>query len=78
MKLHDAWGNSRRAYKTIEEAIENAPTLKGTISLGIGIDSEGVKWYAIGRENEFTNCSAESLKDAESCYEKDWIEYEEA
>lgn len=84
MKLTDMAYNKQKAYRTLQEAydaIKEELTLeelsgKKLISLGIGIDSDGVKWYAIRHENEFTNCLISNLEDL-SWYEEDWIEKEE-
>ncbi len=84
MKLTDMAYNKQKAYRTLKEAydaIKEELTLeelsgKKLISLGIGIDSDGVKWYAIGHENEFTNCLISNLEDL-SWYEENWIEKEE-
>lgn len=84
MRLTDMAYNKRKAYRTLQEAydaIKNELALdelsgKKLISLGIGIDLDGAKWYAIGHENEFTNCLISNLEDL-SWYEEDWIEEEE-
>ena len=82
MKLTDMNYNKRKAYRTLQEALERVDLspeeLAGDkmISVGIGIDSDGVKWYAVGHENEFTNCLISNLQDP-SWYEEGWIEKEE-
>lgn len=71
-----------KGYQTLEEALERVDLTpeemagEEMISVGIGIDLDGVKWYAIGHENEFTNCLISNLEDL-SWYEEDWIEEEE-
>ena len=83
MKLTDMNYNKRKAYRTLQEALERVDLspeeLAGgkMISLGIGRDSDGVKWYAVGHENVFTNCLISNLQDL-SWYEEGWIEKEEA
>lgn len=47
-----------------------------TISVGVGIDADGQKWYAVGSENEFTNCEFRDLKSVDDWYESGWIERE--
>lgn len=80
MRLTKMNGQTERAYKTIEEAISavtfDADELnnKTLVSVGIGIDEEGCRWYAVGGYNEFTNCNYENLADVDSWYESDWIE----
>lgn len=83
MKLTDMNYNKRKAYRTLQEAYDaikeelSLGELSGEkmISLGISIDSDGVKWYAVGHENEFTNCLISNLQDL-SWYEEGWIEKE--
>ena len=73
-----------KAYRTIEEAIkavEFEPEEMDNekyISVGVGIDNEGNRWYAVGPENDFTNCYYENLRDVDDWYEESWIEKEEA
>lgn len=82
MKLTTMWGNRRTAYRTIEEAIgatDFSPfelNNSVAISVGIGIDADGQKWYAVGGEDEFTNCEFRDLKSVDDWYESDWIERE--
>ncbi len=82
MRLTESNYETVEGYQTLKEALDRADLtpeeLAGEemISLGIGIDSDGVKWYAIGHENEFTNCLISNLQDL-SWYEEDWIEKEE-
>lgn len=82
MKLTTMWGNRRTAYRTIEEAIgasDFSPSELDNsiaISVGVGIDADGQKWYAVGSENEFTNCEFRDLKSVDDWYESDWIERE--
>lgn len=82
MKLTTMWGNRRTAYRTIEEAIgatDFSPLELNNsvaISVGIGIDADGQKWYAVGSEDEFTNCEFRDLKSVDDWYEADWIERE--
>ena len=67
-----------KGYQTLNEALERVDLtpeeLAGEemISVGIGRDWHGT-WYAVGHENEFTDCYIEDLQDL-SWYEKGWIE----
>lgn len=82
MRLTKMNGETERAYRTIEEAIsavefEDAELNNGAeVSVGIGIDDEGNKWYAVGGYNEFTNCYYKDLADVDSWFEADWVEHE--
>lgn len=85
MKLTDMWGNKKTAYRSLKEAYDAVKmefsldefAEKKMISVGVGIDSDGVKWYAIGHENEFNNCLMSNLLDLSWVEEMDWIEKEE-
>ena len=80
MKLTKMNGEMEKSYRTIEEAIEATEfeeeelNNEKYISVGIGIDSEGQRWYAVGSENEFTNCNYEDLQNVDEWYEEEWIE----
>ena len=83
MKLTKMNGEMEKAYRTIEEAIEAVEFEQEEldnekyVSVGIGIDSEGNRWYAVVSENDFTNCYYENLQNVDDWYEEDWIEKEE-
>ena len=80
MRLTKMNGETERAYRTLNDAI-NAVTFDAEelnnekfVSVGVGIDEEGNKWYAVGSYNEFTNCYYRDLKSANLWFEDDWIE----
>ena len=83
MKLTKMNGEMEKSYRTIEEAIEATEFEKEElnnekyISVGVGIDSEGQRWYAVGSENEFTNCNYADLDNVDEWFESEWIEREE-
>ena len=83
MKLTKMNGEMEKAYRTIEEAIEATEfeeeelNNEKYISVGIGIDAEGTRWYAVGSENEFTNCNYADLDNVDEWFESEWIEREE-
>ena len=82
MRLTKANYETVKGCQTLKEALERVDLspeeLAGNkmISLGIGRDSDGVKWYAVGHENVFTNCLISNLQDL-SWYEEGWVEKEE-
>ena len=84
MKLTKMNGEKDKAYRTIEEAIKAVEFEREEmndekyISVGVGIDNEGNRWYAVGSENDFTNCYYEDLLNVDDWYEESWIEKEEA
>ena len=82
MRLTKMNGETERAYRTLNDAI-NAVTFdveelnnEKLVSVGVGIDEEGNKWYAVGSYNEFTNCYYRDLESANLWFEDDWIEQE--
>ena len=83
MRLTRMNGEMEKAYRTIEEAIEATEfeeeelNNEKYISVGIGIDAEGNRWYAVGSENEFTNCNYADLDNVGEWFESEWIEREE-
>ncbi len=83
MRLTKSNYEKSKAYRTIREAIEAVEFTpeelnnEKLISVGIGIDAEGRRWYAVGEENIFTNCYHEDLENIDDWYEDDWIEREE-
>ena len=84
MKLTKMNGEKDKAYRTIEEAIkavefeQEEMNNEKYISVGVGIDNEENRWYAVGSENDFTNCYYENLRDVDDWYEESWIEKEES
>lgn len=80
MKLTKANYNKEIAFRTLKEAIENTEFEKEElsnetyVSLGIGKDSEGNLWFAVGSENDFTNCYFSDLENWQNWFEDDWIE----
>jgi hypothetical protein len=83
MRLTKMNYGTAKAYRTLEEAIEATEFEKEElnnekcISVGIGIDSDGNRWYAVGSENEFTDCNYADLDNVDEWFESEWIEREE-
>ena len=82
MRLTKMNGETERAYRTLKDAI-NAVTFDAKelnnekfVSVGVGIDDEGNKWYVVGSYNEFTNCYYKDLNNVDEWFETDWIEQE--
>jgi hypothetical protein len=83
MRLTEMNYGTARAYRTLEEAIEAVEfeeeelNNEKPISVGIGIDAEGNRWYAVGSENDFFNCNYADLDNVDEWFESEWIEREE-
>lgn len=83
MKLTDMNGNKKRAYLSIGEALgeldlsDEEYYAGRPLSLGVGRDEEGIVWFAVGKENVFTNCCLADLFDWRNWFEEEWIEKED-
>ena len=83
MKLTKMNYEKAKAYRTLKEAIEavefEPEELAGEklISVEVGIDKYGNRWYAVGSENEFTNCYYKDLQNVDEWFEERWMEKEE-
>ncbi len=83
MKLTQSNYEKSKAYRTIREAIEAVEFTpeelnnEQMVSVEVGIDKEGHRWYAVGGENIFTNCYYDDIENVDAWYEDDWIEREE-
>ncbi len=83
MYLTKHTGERVKAYRSLDEAIKavgfdsDERYDEKLVSLGIGRGSDGVLWYAAGREDDFKNCMYSDLKDWWYWFIPEWIEKEE-